>query len=242
MIYIDLNNYIKRIYHGGGNPYQLMYDLLLKRKHEPMTLVSDTPTSRKARREIFADYKKGRNMGEDPVYFEVLKNCIGMALCYTKNKVLYINDAEADDYLRLNAKKGDIVISNDKDLWPLINKEVEILLNATTKVTRELVGVKFNCIPGHIDLYKTLVGDPSDKIPGKKGFGKAAWNKLTFSDRELYNHHFSIGNCDYDPKMMTEQACMSWKLATPIEPKEIDTCIGAKKDIIAYCGRKGIML
>ena len=216
MIYIDAHNLIKRIYHGGGNPYTLFYNLMIKYQDKTVAIVCDGPHSRDHRKAIHPGYKAGRNQGDDPVYWEVYNNCQDIALEFANTRLILMDDGEADDFIADRATVGSTVISNDKDLWPLIDKKVNILLNASTKVDEQLVETKFNSTPGHIYLYKALVGDPSDKIPGKRGFGPAAWTRLNFEDRELYKHHFSIGNCRYDSDgLMTEQACMSWKLAVP---------------------------
>jgi hypothetical protein len=241
MVYIDTNNYIKRIYHGGGNPYTLIYNLLEKLKEYKIQFVCDTFNSRAGRRELWPNYKKGRDMGDDPVYFDVLGNCKDMAACYPNVTVIDVINGEADDYIRDIARSGDTVISNDKDLWHLIDYDVKVLLNASTVVSRELIEIKFNCVPKHIHLYKALVGDPSDKIPGKRGFGAKAWAKMCYEDRELYAHHFEIENCDYDPDIMTEQACISWKLAD-IWPTASYRHAYRDEHVLDLCEKRGIVL
>jgi 5'-3' exonuclease len=152
-----------------------------------------------------------------------------------------MTDGEADDYLFGETHENDIVISNDKDLWPLVIRRVKILLNASTAVDEDLIWQKFKCTPHHIRLYKALVGDPSDKIPGKRGFGPAAWDKL--EDRTALSRAFMSGNCKYDTNLMTEQACMSWKLAAPcakFKYKIIENF--ENRDPLNFCAEKGIVL
>ena len=245
MIYIDAHNYLKRIYHGGGSPYSLFYNLMTKYAAKHIQIICDGPKSREYRKEIHPGYKAGRNNGDDPIYWEVYNNCKELALHFPNTKVIDMTAGEADDYIAWCAEEYDTIISNDKDLWPLIDKGVDILLNASTKVDNELVEMKFNCSPKHIQLYKTLVGDPSDKIPGKRGFGPAAWAKLDYEDRELYNHHFKINNCNYDPDLMTEQACMSWKLALPWSDYTFTVVPELALELrnpLAFCEEKGIIL
>jgi len=242
MIFIDTHNYIKRIYHGGGSPYSLFHNLLLKYADEQIVLVCDGPKSRDYRRSIYANYKSGRNTGDDPVYFDVYNNCKTMALLFPNVTIINMTDGEADDYILARAMDGDTVISNDKDLWPLILKNVKILLNATTKVTQELIDMKFNACAKHITLYKALVGDPSDKIPGKAGYGISAWKKMDYEDRSEYSYMFMIGRCDYDPKFMTDLSCISWKLASPYLDYKYIYNIGTQGDVIKFCEEKGIIL
>ena len=237
---IDAHNYIKRAYHSGVNPYTLAFDLFNKPGEK--FLVCDGPKSRNYRRSIYDKYKQGRNTGDDPVYWEVYSNIKELFLLYDDHILIEMEEGEADDWIVAHAKADSIVISNDKDLWPLIDKGVTILLNASTKVTVETVQTKFNCVPKHIYLYKALVGDPSDKIPGKRGFGPSAWAKMNFEDRELYNYHFKIGNCEYDPKLMTEQACISWKLAIPYEGLTYVLDEGWDQDRMKWIEEKGVIL
>jgi len=243
MIYIDANNYLKRIYHGGGNPYGLFYNMLIKYIDVEVQLVCDTSTSRQYRKAIHPGYKAGRDQGDDPVYWEVYNNCKELANLFSKVKVINVTSGEADDYIVCRAEKGDTVISNDKDLWPLIDdfKQVNILLNASTKVDRALVEQKFFCAPKHIQLYKTLVGDPSDKIPGKRGFGPAAWAKINFEDRDYYTHFFAIRGVGWD-EMFTESACMSWKLAAPYEEYEFEVVPDVIGNPLQFIEEKGIIL
>ena len=177
---IDVNNYLKRIYHGGGDPYGLFTGLMNKNTTSEVILVCDTFTSRKHRKDILDTYKAGRPQGDDPIYWELYNNAITIGRHYPNASVIKVTHGEADDYILLNAKAGDDVISNDKDLWPLIAKDVNILLNATSKVDRQLIEVKFFYPdPELIVAYKCLVGDSSDKIIGKFRFGIAAYKKLS---------------------------------------------------------------
>jgi 5'-3' exonuclease len=242
MIYIDGHNLTKRYYHGGGSPYGLMHQLFEKYRDKPCRFVCDGPKSRQARRDIYDKYKAGRSTVDDPIYWEVYNNIKEMALLYPKMEIVDMTWCEADDYIAFTTIPGDTVLSNDKDLWPLIDKGVTIYVNATAKVDRDLVEQKFNCIPKHVNLYKALVGDPGDKIPGKRGFGPAAWAKLDFDARELYTQYFQKGRCDYDPEVMTESACMSWKLASFINDFDYTTMQGKEGNVLAWIEEKGIVL
>ena len=248
MIFIDAHNLIKRIYHGGGNPYTLFYNLMVKYQEYTVEVVCDGPRSRDIRKAIHSGYKAGRNQGDDPVYWEVYNNCMELARYFKHTSVVKMTAGEADDYIATYAMTNDIVISNDKDLWGLVTKGVTILLNASTKVDEQLIEQKFKGSAKHILLYKALVGDPSDKIPGKRGFGPAAWAKLNFEDRELYAHHFALyfrNGKVYDPDLMTEQALMSWELAKPIDQTELDWTTDhayENKNPLAFIEEKGIVL
>lgn len=245
MIYVDAHNLIKRNYHGGGNPYSLFYNLLLKPGEK--TVVCDSPTSRDYRRAIYSGYKAGRNSGEDPVYWEVYNNCITMAMLMPDIKVVSVTTGEADDYILCNASPGDAVYSNDKDMWPLVEpiRGVDIYIGNNTKVDENLIQTKFNAAAKHILLYKALVGDPSDKIPGKKGFGPAAWAKLDYKERSYLTHFFDhwLKNDQTDGFYFTESSRMSWILAKPYceyESKVLTTDFNGSA--IDFLTSKGIVL
>ena len=240
MLYFDAHNYLKRIYHGGGNPYALFYNLLINQAATEMEVVCDGRKSRNYRKNIHPGYKKGRDQGDDPIYWEVYNNCIELALCYKNVKVIHMDEGEADDYIALRADKGDAVISNDRDLWPLLNKGVAILLNATTKASYSDMFTKFNTKnPDHIYLYKTLVGDTSDKIPGKRGFGDKAWLKLSEPERVVLYKKLENGIAD---ELLTDQALMCWKLARPFEGYTYDSELGVERDAFAFLTSKGVQL
>jgi len=186
-VLVDVNNYLKRIYHGGGDPYSLFTGLMNKNLSNEVTLVCDTFSSRNHRKNILNTYKAGRPQGDDPIYWELYNNAITIGRHYPNVTVINVTDGEADDYILLNAKAGDDVISNDKDLWPLIAKDVNILLNATSKVDRQLIETKFYYPdPELIVAYKCLVGDSSDKIIGKYRFGIAAYKKLSIDELKFF--------------------------------------------------------
>ncbi len=242
MLFIDANNYVKRIYHGGGNPYTLIHDLLMKNLDVQIQFVCDTSSSRKPRREIHPKYKFGRDMGDDPVYFEVMENCQNIARCFDNVTALNIINAEADDYIANSVSKGDTVISNDRDLWPLVKDGVEILLNASMRVDEVAMVHKFDTKnPDHIYLYKCLVGDTSDKIPGKRGFGKAAWGKLSGYERDKVWEALRTGEAH---DLINEQVLMCYKLAMPlpIGSYEIEQLENLNRTSVQYCEDKGIIL
>lgn len=224
MILIDANNYIKRIYHGGQDPYELFLDLVHNHGNEKIEVVCDTKSSREARREIYPNYKVGRQINEDPVFFTIYNNIILIARHFSNIKVIEVVQCEADDYIMGKAKAGDTVISNDKDLWPLVAKDVKILIAGTTKVDRQLIETKFyHPDPELIYVNKALVGDASDKIKGKVRFGKAAYAKLT-KDELYYIRKRLMGDktgCKDELNLLAddESVKLSWILVNQLPTK-----------------------
>lgn len=176
--YIDANNLLKRYYHGGEYPYTIwvasLRRAIAQSGAENTIVVCDTATSRQYRRAICGKYKEGRDVESDPVFFQMFDDCINIASTL-KCTVVKVHKGEADDYIHKFAESGDQVWSNDRDLWTLLARNVSIYVMANTKVTPDMLWQKFKTyLPEEVLLYKALVGDPSDNIAGKRGFGPAA--------------------------------------------------------------------
>jgi len=210
-IFIDTNNYLKRIYHGGGDPYSLWMMLLRRYETQEVFVVCDTATSRLYRKSINPDYKKGRKQDDDPIYWELYNNAITIARHFPNIKVIEVTEGEADDFIGCKASKNDTVISNDKDLWVLLSKGTKILINATTQVDSQLVATKFvHPEPELITVYKCLVGDPSDNIKGKFRFGVKAYEKLPV--KRLRNILEELKTKNYEDELIDENVKLSYAM------------------------------
>ena len=99
----------------------------------------------------------------------------------------HVTATEADDVIayfveKLPGKK--MVFTVDADLIALSNADTTVFLKGEPKdrltVSYDSGGQKaqFSVLPRHITLYKSIVGDSSDNIPGVKGLGKKSWVEL----------------------------------------------------------------
>lgn len=101
-------------------------------------------------------------------------------------KTVSIDKVEADDiiaYLSHKALKqpGDkaIIVSSDKDFLQLVSDEVIVYRPMEKKYyTKEHFQNKYKMSPKNFIIYKTLLGDSSDKIVGVKGLGEKKLHKL----------------------------------------------------------------
>ena len=95
-------------------------------------------------------------------------------------KTVTIDKVEADDiiaYLSKVIPQGPkdkaFIVSSDKDFIQLVSEKVIVYRPIEKEYyTKETVVEKFNISPENFILYKTLLGDNSDKIKGVKGLGK----------------------------------------------------------------------
>lgn len=99
---------------------------------------------------------------------------------------LSIDKVEADDIIAylsstLPQDPNDriFIVSSDKDYLQLVNKQVIVYSPIVKKYfTEDLVKEKFGLPPHNFILYKVLMGDNSDKIPGIKGLGPKKLYKM----------------------------------------------------------------
>ena len=114
-------------------------------------------------------------------------------------KTTIIDKVEADDIIAVLSKKlvekynsTCFIVSSDKDFLQLVTDKI-ILYRPMEKeyYTPKVVKEKFGVSPQNFILYKTLLGDNSDNIPGVKGLGvKGIFKKFP----ELQEQDLTLNN------------------------------------------------
>jgi 5'-3' exonuclease len=140
------------------------------------------------RRKIFPDYKMHRKPSKlNRFYGEEIPESddnekhqmmvlLAMLRC-TPVCQLYASDCEADDiigYACHTKFRGEakIIASSDKDMYQLLDDSTTIFsLHKKTFVTLPEILETFRVTAQNFAIAKALCGDPSDNIPGIKGFG-----------------------------------------------------------------------
>ena len=143
------------------------------------------------RKNLLPEYKSQRNINRITNWevFENLEeedeskvNQIVRIIQYLKTlpvKVITLNKVEADDViahlckiLPQHHKDRAFIVSSDKDFLQLINQQIIVYRPIQKEFyTEATVKEKFGVAPNNFLLYKTLMGDSSDKIAGIKGLG-----------------------------------------------------------------------
>ena len=198
----DVNNWIRVKLSTDGDQLTIMNFwnevLYNSQQGETQIFVSDGFNSRKKRKDIYPEYKAKRKPADISIYDGI--NFFKNLLRHAPKNVFYIElpEVEADDVIahlvynhRSYFLKTPIdVISTDKDLTQLMTVE------GVRTLGKAPVDPKF------VHLYKTLVGDSSDNIPGVDGLGPSTWHKLPedllvqLDNLFKYNQDLTSGLCN----------------------------------------------
>lgn len=182
---IDGNNVFRRRFEKiGATALQVMYHEALAATPEmPIIWVWDGAGAKASRQAIYPGYKAKREGAGD--HFHKTVELFQTLLTHSPACQLQIQGIEADDVIAalvpLVTSSGDTMIidSNDADFL--------VLQSDLVRCERDKIE---DIDPRHMRLYKTLVGDKSDEIPGIKGFGDKAFKDLEESEKQLLVAHF----------------------------------------------------
>ena len=164
----DGNNYYRR--ELEQNPTGMAPRAMLAGVKPGDMWVWDGFNSNARRRELFPGYKVGREKPGANIYasFKLLQE----VLTHSTAIQIQVPEYEADDVVatvaRRLAEQGHQVgiHSNDLDFLQLSAEfPRHVFCGCNPKIPADLVR-----------YYKVCVGDPSDKIPGIKGFGQKTWD------------------------------------------------------------------
>lgn len=136
------------------------------------------------RKDKDSGYKKGRAKVSDD-YIEqvdIAKELLESVGYLVHDVYGYEGDDLVVETVRRNKDAFDhvIVVSNDYDLSQTVDDNVYFknVISSRDDITKENFEEKLKCPYNTILLYKSLVGDTSDKIKGVKGFGPKRFEKF----------------------------------------------------------------
>lgn len=199
----DANNILRRRFEAGGSVQNLV------RLYNPETAfwVFDGPGATKQRKDLYPGYKAKRDhkTPEQNGAYAFLQTVRDELLPHCQNTlILQAPGWEADDLIgeivrdaiALDAWGQIEIHSNDADLFQLCALSDKVKLMEDSKLTKMLD-------PADVRLYKTMVGDSSDNIPGIKGFGEKAWEAVKDRDK-LFWVRFFEGDDTYLPWVLRQ--------------------------------------
>ncbi len=201
-----------------------------------LALVMDTskPTFRD---ELYPAYKATREkMPEDmreqiPWARELMRDGLRVP-------ILEMDGYEADDVIGTLCRRAEaegvecVIVSGDKDFYQLITDKVLLYNRKSRGEGTEWVGPdnadqRLGVPPGKVIDFLALTGDSSDNVPGVRGVGKVAANKLLAqydSLDDIYEHLDQIPQASLRKKLEEgrESAMLSRKLVTIQTELDID--------------------
>lgn len=163
-----------------------------------MYVVFDGEGSSTNRKNLLPEYKSGRHIhrvtnwdifdtvdDEHDAKVDQIVRLIQYLKCLPV-KTIALDKVEADDIIAHLSKKlvekhdsRVFIVSSDKDFIQLINEKVCVYRPIEKNYyNRDTVLDKFKVLPENFLLYKVLMGDASDKVPGIKGLGEKKLMKL----------------------------------------------------------------
>lgn len=177
---------------GLGGSLRSLGAMIRQMQPTSVYMVFDGAGSSNNRKNLLPEYKSGRNVSR-VTNWEVFEDIgdehnskidqIVRLIQYLKLlpvKTTLIDKVEADDVIAVLAPKlvekynsTCFIISSDKDFVQLVTDKI-ILYRPIEKeyYTPETIKKKFGVLSHNFILYKTLLGDSSDKVPGIKGLGE----------------------------------------------------------------------
>lgn len=140
-------------------------------------IVFDGQGGNNIKRKVYPEYKSSRGAVSKIQTQDYLQ--IYDILKHTPIITIRVNNIEGDNvisHITLDQqKKGNSVVisSTDKDFYQLCSENV-IVWNPITKtqITKENIIQLFKCHPVNFGIFKSIIGDASDDIPGIKGVGQ----------------------------------------------------------------------
>ena len=202
VILVDGNNLLFRSYYAtaySGNmmnnskgfPTNGLYGLVnmlnkIIKEEKPEYMLVAFDKGKTFRHDKYKSYKEGRIKTPEDLLkqFEVAKKLVPLMGI----KMYEIDNYEADDiigtYSRLVSEDKDfdsLIVSSDKDLLQLINKENTVKLLKSKDyimMDEETFFKEYGITPDKMTDLKGLMGDSSDNIPGVKGIGEKTALKL----------------------------------------------------------------
>ena len=164
-----------------------------------MYIVFDGENSSMNRKNILSEYKSGRHISritnweifedvgdEHDAKVDQIVRLIDYLKCLPV-KTIALDKVEADDIIahlaqtitNNNANSRAFIVSSDKDFIQLVSDKICVYRPIEKDYyNRDTIVDKFGVLPENFILYKVLMGDASDKVPGIKGLGEKKLHKL----------------------------------------------------------------
>ncbi len=167
-------------------------------KPEELILVFDSKEET-FRKKMYVEYKANRE--EMPEELKLQMPYIQKLVEALRIHTIQVPGVEADDVIatikNLAIQKGQelTIISGDKDLMQLVDKDTVMIDTLKNKIyNEEGVKAKFGVPPKHVADALAIMGDSSDNIPGVRGIGAKGAEKLVSEHGSLENIYANLSS------------------------------------------------
>ena len=215
-----------------------MLGKVLREEQPDFVAVAMDPRGGSFRKRVFADYKANRDA--QPEDLSVQMPLVRELIDAHRVAILEVPDFEADDVIAtLVAMAPDdmavTIVSTDKDLMQLVSGRVTLVDGIKDRRYGPTeVEERFGVPPAKILDMRSLVGDPSDNIPGVKGIGEKGAAKLILEWGTLENllEHAVDVKAKRAREALCEQADEA-RLSKQLATLRNDVPLGAELDDLA---------
>jgi len=198
VLLIDGNNKFRRVMEAHKGPLRYLTNEALHHP-DPVFWIWDGKGAKDSRRKLYPDYSTGREPPA-PQFFEY-RDLLQSLLLMTPAYQVSVPGYEADDVI------ATIVSNDERTEFHIDSNDGDFAQLLRFGVTSEIENPPDE--PEWIRLYKACVGDPGDRIPGIKGFGKGAWEKLSHEDKVELQHMLE-GDFNYKLPDALSKATKNW--------------------------------
>lgn len=164
----------------GRGPRSVFNEMLAAQPGDVHLWAFEGRGAKHERQKILPGYKDRPSTMTDGLH--ALVDLTRQALAHTRAIQISVPRREADDVIAhlcetYGSGASDIVVHTvDRDLYALQGGRVRVDVKPLKIVVDKLDPTKDVTItPAEIHLFKSLVGDPSDRVPGLQGFGPKAF-------------------------------------------------------------------
>lgn len=222
---IDGNNQFRVKFETNGTIRDILFEMDMLPMFDVIVWCWDGYGSKDRRRQIYPGYKVGRQSPGDQFYKTM--DLFKQVLRFTRCMSLEIASWEADDVIvqlqRMYAPSVDRIDihSTDGDFLAVCDGQ-------HTRIVGRDNNTYANTDFTEVRLYKTLVGDNSDKISGIAQFGDKAWERC---DRERWLSFFTDG---YQPDWDCEAGSLALGKRSIAWVKENEAMLKAMWEITGF--------
>lgn len=166
------------------------------------------------RRELYPEYKAKRKETPPELLpqMQIIREFLSVANIPWYEKETFEGDDVIGTISNVAVKLGYKIhiLSNDKDIYQLVNENVQVIVEGSKKEKPQLIGLnevvsQFGCKPDQVPDLKALMGDSSDNIKGVKSLHYNTAIKLLKKYKTIENIYANIDEISKNQLKVSEK-------------------------------------